>query len=86
MTRWSHSRPEVRGALDEADAAGLKVEPTDTRGHSWGYIDCADPDCTNPQRRYYVNSTPKSQDAEASRIRRFIRHHQHRKEESRPEV
>jgi hypothetical protein len=27
MTRWSHSKPEIRGALDEADAAGLKVEP-----------------------------------------------------------
>lgn len=84
MTRWSHSKPEIRGALDEADAAGLKVEPTETRGHSWGYIDCVHPDCTEPQRRLYVSSTPRDQDNEASKIRRFIRRHQHKKEEKRP--
>ena len=86
MTRWSHSRHEIRRVLDEADAVGLKVEPTETRGHSWGYIDCVHPDCPNPQRRYYVNSTPRDQDVEADKIRRFIRRHEHRKEAPRPEV
>ena len=81
MTRWSHSKPEVRGALDEAVAAGLKVEPTpDSHGHSWGYIDCVDPDCAYPRRRFYVDSTPQDQDNEANDIRRFIRRHQHGKE------
>lgn len=67
----------MRDALDEAQAAGLKVEPTTAHGHSWGYIDCADADCPDPKRRYYVNSTPRNQDNEADRIRRFIRKHEH---------
>jgi hypothetical protein len=88
MTRWSHSKPEIRKALDDADAAGLKVEPTAAHGHTWGYIDCVHPDCADPQRRLYVNSTPKDQDNEASKIRRFVRRHQHQhtEEEPRPEV
>jgi hypothetical protein len=86
MTRWSHSKPEIRKALDEADADGLKVEPTGTRGHSWGYVDCVHPDCPDKQRRLYVSSTPKNQDNEASKIRRFIRRHQHTKEGPHPEV
>ena len=77
MPTWSHSRPEVRRALNEAKAAGLKVQPTTSHGHSWGYIDCVDPDCGNPLRRLYVNSTPQDQDNEANRIRRFIRRHEH---------
>ena len=81
MTRWSHSKPEVRGALDEAGVAGLRVEPTPgSHGHSWGYIDCVDPDCPQPKRRLYVSSTPEDQDNEANKIRRFIGRHQHRKE------
>lgn len=51
-----------------------------------GYIDCVHPDCTEPQRRLYVSSTPRDQDNEASKIRRFIRRHQHKKEEKRPEA
>jgi hypothetical protein len=81
MTEWSHSRPEIRRALNEAEAAGLRVEPTPgSHGHSWGYVDCVHPDCANPLRRLYVNSTPQDQDNEANKIRRFIRRHQHRKE------
>lgn len=80
MSKWSHSQPEVRRALDEADAANLRVVPTTAHGHSWGYIDCVNLDCPNPQRRYYVDSTPKDQDNEANRIRRFVRRHEHRKE------
>jgi hypothetical protein len=33
---WSHSKKQIRGALDEALAVGLKVLPTTARGHSWG--------------------------------------------------
>lgn len=51
--------------------------PTTAHGHSWGYIDCADADCTNPVRRFYVHSTPQNQDNHADRIRGFIRKHQH---------
>jgi hypothetical protein len=79
MQTWSHSRPEVRRALDEADDAGLEVVSTTSHGHSWGYIDCVHPDCPDPKRRYYVRSTPRSQDDEGNRIRRFINRHQHRK-------
>lgn len=80
MPTWSHSRPAVRDALDEAHAVALKVVPTTSHGHSWGYIDCTYPDCPYPRRRYYVSSTPQDQDDEADRIRRFIRQHQHQKE------
>jgi hypothetical protein len=79
VSRWTHTQPEVRKALDDAVSAGLTVKDTPgSHGHSWGYIDCAFPDCMNPLRRYYVNSTPRSQYDEASRIRRFIRKHEHR--------
>jgi hypothetical protein len=80
MTGWSHSKPEVRRALDEAQSAGLVVEPTTSHGHSWGYIDCTDPDCADPKRRHYVNSTPQDQDNAATKIRRFIKRHEHKKE------
>jgi hypothetical protein len=33
-------------------------------------------------RRYYVNSTPRSQYDEADRVRRFIRKHEHKKQDS----
>jgi len=69
MPRWSHSKSEVRGALDEADSAGFAVVATMARGHSWGYIDC--PKC---DRRLYVHSTPKSAGNHAKQIRRFLRH------------
>jgi hypothetical protein len=80
VSTWSHSKPEVRGALDEAAAVGLTVTPTTSHGHSWGYADCTNPDCGDPLRRLYVNSTPRDQDNEANKIRRFIRRHEHRKE------
>jgi hypothetical protein len=82
VRKWSHRQPKVRDALDDADAAtGLEVTDTPgSHGHSWGYVDCTYPDCTQPMRRYYVNSTPRSQDDEAARIRRFIRKHEHKEE------
>jgi hypothetical protein len=73
MTRWSHSKADVRDALDDAEAEAFVVMPTpDNHGHSWGYIDC--PKC---DQRFYVNSTPKSPTSHAKRIRQFIRRHQH---------
>jgi hypothetical protein len=72
---WSHSKKQIRGALDEALAVGLKVLPTTARGHSWGYIDCLD--CTG---RFYVWSTPKSADVHARQIRQFIKRHSHPEE------
>jgi len=85
MTRWSHSQAKVRSALDEADSAQLQVKPTPgSHGHSWGYIDCTFADCTNPVRRYYVDSTPRNQDDEAAKIRRFIRKHSHEEARRKP--
>jgi hypothetical protein len=75
MPTWSHSKPEVRRALSEAHAAGLKVVPTTAHGHSWGYIDCTE--CSG---RLYVNSTPANQDNHATKIRRFIQKHEHQEE------
>jgi hypothetical protein len=78
MTRWSHRQAEVRRALDEAASAGLRIKDTPgAHGHSWGYIDCTNADCAVQPRRYYVDSTPRSQGNEANKIRRFIRRHEH---------
>jgi hypothetical protein len=65
VTRWSHSQKQIRGGLDDAAAAGFKVDPTTAHGHSWGYIDC--PNCAG---RFYVWSTPASADRHARQIRR----------------
>jgi len=70
-TGWSHQKPQVHRALDEAADAGLKVEQTNTRRH-WGYIDC-----TNCTGRFWVWSTPETPDNHAKDIRRFIQRHRH---------
>jgi hypothetical protein len=71
----------VRQALNEAVAAGLRVKDTPgSHGHSWGYIDCTYADCTDPQRRLYVNSSPGRPGNWANKIRRFIKRHEHKKE------
>lgn len=81
MTRWTHRQPGVRQALDEAAAAKLSVKDTPgAHGHSWGYIDCVDLDCAERMRRLYVSSTPRNEHDEVSKIRRFIRKHEHKKE------
>jgi hypothetical protein len=74
MTGWTHSKKEVRHALDDAVMAGLTVKESDGRGHSWGTIQCPYADCMG---RMSVWSTPKDQDVHAEQIRRFIRRHQH---------
>jgi len=74
MPTWTHSKKEVRKALDSAAAAGFEVTPTDAHGHSWGYVDCTHPGCG---QRFWVWSTPANQDAHANQIRRFIDRHRH---------
>ncbi len=74
MPTWTHSKKEVRRALDEAAAAGLLVKESTGRGHSWGTIQCPHNDCLG---RMSVWSTPRSQEDHADQIRRFIRRHAH---------
>jgi hypothetical protein len=74
MPTWSHSKKEVRRALDDAYAAGLVIKETDGHGHSWGCIDCPQPDCG---MRMYVWSTPREEDVHARQIRRFVARHRH---------
>jgi hypothetical protein len=74
VPNWSHSKKEIRSALDDADEAGFRVTPMEAHGHSWGYIDCVGHGCDG---RFYVWSTPEDEDIHARKIRRFIRRHDH---------
>jgi hypothetical protein len=82
VPEWSHPKPEVNRALIEAWDAGLKVVPSHRRGGHWGKVQCSNLDCAAPARTYIVSSTPGSQDDEASRIRRFIRRHEHKEDDT----
>jgi hypothetical protein len=84
VPRWSHSKKQVRKALDEAceqvrkaldgtnDEEAFAVEDTSAHGHSWGYVRC-----TRCGQKFSVWSTPKSADAHAKQIRHFIQRHSH---------
>jgi hypothetical protein len=72
MPEWSHSKKEVRRALNDAYAAGFTIK--ESGGHSWGTIQCPHADC---RQRMSVWSTPRDQDVHAGQIRRFINRHQH---------
>ena len=74
MPTSSHSKKEVRRALDDAYTAGFVVKETDGHGHSWGYVDCPEPECNG---RLYVWSTPRDVDIHARQIRRFVLRHRH---------
>jgi hypothetical protein len=74
VPNWSHSKKQVRKALDEIDPEDFKVTPTEAHGHSWGYIDCLNKACKG---RFYVWSTPEDEDSHARKIRRFIQRHVH---------
>lgn len=83
MVRWSHSKKQVREALDEAFRAcdeenkpRFYVADTNARGHSWGYIRCLA--CS---QNFSVWSTPKNADNHADQIRRFMRRHHHKGED-----
>ena len=74
MPEWSHSKKEVRHALNDAVAAGFLVKESGGHGHSWGYINCQYAECMG---RMSVWSTPRDQDDHAEQIRRFIRRPKH---------
>jgi len=72
VTSWSHPRKQVRGALDDAVAARLKVIPANPRAHRWGRVEF--PACGD---HVSVWSTPRKADDHAKDIRRFIQRHLH---------
>jgi len=74
VPNWSHSKKQVRKALDDIDPKDFKVTPTGAQGHSWGFIDCLKETCKG---RFYVWSTPEDEDSHARKIRRFIQRHGH---------
>lgn len=74
VPNWSHSKKQVRKALDEAHKAGFDVKET-TAGHRWGYVRC-----TECGQTFSVWSTPRSADNHAKQIRRFIANHSHTEE------
>ena len=87
MPNWSHSKKQIRDALDEAcwevrkapdgtaDEEAFEVADTSAHGHSWGYVRC-----TRCGQRISVWSTPKSADNHGKQIRRFIQRHSHTEE------
>lgn len=68
---WSHSKKQVRDALDEARAADFIICAT-TAGHRWGYVECG-----KCGQHFSVWSTPKHADNHAKQIRRFVKKHGH---------
>jgi hypothetical protein len=53
---WSHSKKQVRDALDEAYAAGFAIRATPA-GHRWGYVECG-----KCGQTFSVWSTPRNPD------------------------
>jgi hypothetical protein len=80
VSKWSHSRNQVRKALDEANKAGFDVEDTSRHGHSWGYVRCR-----KCGQKFSVWSTPRSADNHAKQIRHFITRHSHPEREGEPD-
>lgn len=68
---WSHSKKQVRDALDEAHAADFGIYAT-SAGHRWGYVECG-----KCGQHFSVWSTPRSADNHAKQIRRFVKKHSH---------
>ena len=68
--RDRHSKKEIEAALQEAEAAGFRVESG--RGH-WGVMYCpsTDPGDRCPQP-LWIWSTPKNVDNHAKQIRRYV--------------
>jgi len=77
VPNWSHSKKQVRKALDEIDPAKFKVVPTEAHGHCWGYIDCLHEDCKG---RFYIWSTPEDEDSHARKVGRFVQRHESHEE------
>jgi hypothetical protein len=68
---WSHSKKQIRDALDDAYTAGFDIYETPA-GHRWGYLECG-----KCGQRGTVWSTPKSPDNHAKQLRRFMQRHRH---------
>jgi hypothetical protein len=68
---WSHSKKQVRDALDEAYGAGVEIRKT-AAAHRWGYLECG-----KCGQSFSVWSTPQSADNHGKQIRRFIKKHSH---------
>jgi hypothetical protein len=74
VPNWSHSKKQVRDALDGAHEAGFTVRET-SAGHRWGYVECG-----KCGQRLSVWSTPKNADNHARQTRRFLQRHGHEDE------
>ncbi len=71
MQRARHPKPAVEAALQDAEKHGWRVEPRpDHHGHAWGVIRC--PEASPAGCQLFVNSTPRSPDNEAKRIRQWL--------------
>jgi hypothetical protein len=71
VANWSHSKKQVRDALDEAYATDFGICATPA-GHQWGYVECG-----KCGQKFSVWSTPKSPDNHAKQIMRFLKKHCH---------
>lgn len=71
---WSHSKKQVRDALDEAYSADFSICKTPA-GHRWGYVECG-----KCGQKFSVWSTPQSPDNHAKQILRFMKKHSHEDE------
>lgn len=71
VPNWSHSKKQVRDALDAASAANFVICRTPA-GHRWGYVECG-----KCGQRFQVWSTPRNCDTHAKQIQRFIKKHGH---------
>ena len=71
---WSHSKKQVRDALDEAYAAGFAIRATPA-GHRWGYVECG-----KCGQTFSVWSTPRNPDNHAKQIRHYMKRHRHEDE------
>jgi hypothetical protein len=68
---WSHSKKQIRDALDDAYAADFGVYETPS-AHRWGYLECG-----KCGQREAVWSTPRNADNHAKQLRRYMQRHSH---------
>ena len=71
VPNWSHSKKQVRDALDDAYESDFAACETPA-AHRWGYLTC--PKCG---QTFSVWSTPRSADNHAKQIYRFMNRHRH---------
>lgn len=67
--RQRHPKKEIEEALQEAEAAGMRVE--DQHGH-WGVIWCPGEEGDRCPRPFWVWSTPRNVQNHAKQIRRYV--------------